>query len=356
MSLVQKAKTLADPMSKAGLAARCADLERQVSLARSSAAQAQASLKLAQQERQSVSERLDILLDTQDQVQQRKLARAAKSKSKSSASIILCANDWHSEERIERDIAGGVNEFNLDIAAARIARTWEKCIYLRDFASHISNIDNLALWLGGDLVNGVIHEELAESNFLGPTEAVLWVQDRIAEGIKALLPHFKSITVVTSYGNHGRSTAKRRISTGYRHSWEWLAYHNVAHTFASERRVAFQICRGYHNWLDIQGHGVRFHHGDAVRFQGGIGGLHIPLRRKIAQWNKTKTATLDVIGHFHEWIDDWRYVVSGCLVGHNAYAIEIGAEFQEPTQGFIVMDRQHGKVLAMPIFCDAGSN
>jgi DNA repair protein RadD len=33
------------------------------------------------------------------------------------------------------------------------------------------------------------------------------------------------------------------------------------------------------------------------------------------------------------------------------YSLEIGAEFQQPTQTFLVIDRDHGKVLACPVFC-----
>jgi hypothetical protein len=99
---------------------------------------------------------------------------------------------------------------------------------------------------------------------------------------------------------------------------------------------------------------VRFHHGDTVRYAGGVGGVHTPLRRKIAAWNRSpnKPADLDVLGHFHQFSDDWNYVVCGCLVGPNAYAVSRGFEVQPPSQTFIIVDHEHGKILALPIFCD----
>ncbi|MFV1964331.1 MAG: hypothetical protein ACC628_02825 [Pirellulaceae bacterium] len=115
-----------------------------------------------------------------------------------------------------------------------------------------------------------------------------------------------------TYGNHGRTTKRRRISTGYKHSWEWLAYNNLAGYFKTPK-IRFKIEQGYHNWLDVQGHDVRFHHGDAIRYHGGIGGVTIPLRKKIAQWNKRRHSHLDILGHFHQFIDAWDYVVCGCL-------------------------------------------
>ncbi|MGE0759480.1 MAG: hypothetical protein AB7F89_21290 [Pirellulaceae bacterium] len=181
----------------------------------------------------------------------------------------------------------------------------------------------------------------------------MYVQDHVATGIATLRREAKvdGITVVTNYGNHGRSTKKRRISTGYRHSWEWLAFNNLARYFGRTPKVQFKIEQGYHNWLTIQQRDVRFHHGDAVRYGGGVGGVTIPLRKKIAQWNKRRRADLDVLGHFHQFLDGWDHVLCGCLIGYDAYALEIGAEFQQPTQTFLVIDREYGKVLSVPIFC-----
>ncbi len=115
--------------------------------------------------------------------------------------------------------------------------------------------------------------------------------------------------------------------------------------------MTFKVEQGYHNWLTVQGYDVRFHHGDAVRYAGGVGGVTIPLRKKIAQWNKRRKAHLDVLGHFHQFIDGWDFVGCGCLVGYDAYALEIAADFQQPTQTFLVIDRDYGKVLACPVFC-----
>jgi hypothetical protein len=285
-------------------------------------------------------------------VARRKLRPGGKV-SRGQATAILCCNDWHVEGCVTRQSVDGANEFNLAIAERRIRKTWQKALFLLDFARKISNIRDLVVWLGGDLINGAIHEELEESNFLGPAEAVLYVQDHVAAGLDLLLREAKvdSITVVTSYGNHGRTTKKRRISTGYRHSWEWLAYSNLARHYRQTPKITFKVEQGYHNWLDIQGHDVRFHHGDAIRYAGGVGGVTIPLRKKTAQWNKRRKAHLDVLGHFHQFIDGWDFVGCGCLVGYDAYALEIGAEFQQPTQTFLVIDRDYGKVLACPVFC-----
>jgi hypothetical protein len=310
--------------------------------------------KLVLSDLEVAEETVERFLATQDAVTEKKLARIKKG-TKGQATAILCVNDWHLEENVEAETINGLNEFDLNIAEKRVSRLWERSLHLLEFARSVSNIKDLVVWLGGDLINGYIHEEAEETNFTGPTEAILAVDDYVATGLQMLLTHanVRSLTVVTSYGNHGRTTRKRRVSSGYKTSWEWLCYNNLAKYFRNEPKVTFKVGRGYHNWLPVQGHDIRFHHGDAVRFMGGVGGVHIPLRKKIAQWNKAgRTATLDCLGHFHGYSDDWYYVVCGCLVGYNAYAIEIGAEYQRPTQTFIVMDKQEAKVMALPLFLE----
>ena len=171
---------------------------------------------------------LETVLGTRKCVTASKLRRGGRV-GRGKATAVLCCNDWHAEGCVTRESVGGANEFNLKITDRRIRKTWRKALYLPDFARHISNIRELVIWLGGDLISGTIHEELEESNFLGPAEAVLYVQDHLASGIDLLRREAKvdAITVVTSYGNHGRTTRKRRISTGTRgngsHSTTWPA-------------------------------------------------------------------------------------------------------------------------------------
>lgn len=351
MSLLNKAQKLSSTESL--LSQRVTELESKLHQEKIKSSKLTSDLRRIQEENISIAERLDTFLETTDKINAGKVNKLNKSTNKSKSTMILCANDWHSEENVSLELTNGINEFNLDIAKKRIDRLWNKTIYMLDFVSHIAKVDDLVLFLGGDHVSGAIHAELEESNFLGPTEAILWVQDRITEGIDFLLPYFKSITVVTSYGNHGRSTIKRRISTGYRHSWEWLAYNNISKYYRKESKLRFQISKGYLNWLNIQGRDVRFHHGDSIRFLGGIGGVHIPMRRKLAQWDKAKKADFSVCGHFHEYIDDYRYVISGCLVGMNAYGIEIGVEPQQPSQAIMLVDKSYGRCVTLPIFVEA---
>jgi transposase-like protein len=267
------------------------------------------------------------------------------------ATAIICACDWHAEENIQADIVNELNVFNPDICQTRVNRLWEKSLYLIEFARQICDIQEVVLWLGGDLINGYIHEEMQEGNFCGPTEAILFIQDMIAKGIHKLKSgaNLESLRVVCNVGNHGRSIHKPRIATGYKTNWEYLGYCTMA-SQVWHPGVSWQIARGYFNYVDVQGYTCRFHHGEQMKYQGGSGGITIPVNKAIHQWNLSKRADYDIFGHWHQYLETWRWTSCGCLVGYGPYAMSIKAEYQEPTQTMIVIDKTRGKTMSIPIF------
>lgn len=318
----------------------------------------QEATKRAQAEKEcaGLAERVEILTAVQDtQKQKARIARASKRKaSRKSATAIVCLNDWHIEEEITKESTLGLNEFNLTIAKRRLDKTWAKAQMLVEFARSISRIDKLVVWLGGDLINGNIHEELAETNFLGPTDACVFAEERLVDGLESLkrIPRLKEITVVTSFGNHGRTTPKSRIANGYQHSWEYLIYKSLERLYSKDTKVHFQVAKSYHNLLEVEGKLVRFHHGDHIRYKGGVNGVGVPVRKSIFEWNQSFRADLDVLGHFHQFHCTDLYTLCNCLCGYNAYAmLAVGAKPAPPSQTFMVMDKDYGRVLAMEILC-----
>jgi len=306
---------------------------------------------MAEQELAEAAEREAVLLATAGRARPRKV-KISKTSRKAIGTAVICCNDWHAEQTIDACTVNGLNEFNADVRRRRLGRLWQKSLFLLQFARNVTQIREVVLWLGGDLISGTIHEELEEGNSLGPAESILLVEQEVVTGIKCLLEHadIDLLRVVTNHGNHGRTTKRKRIATSHKHSWEWLAYSQLAREYVEDRRVSFEVATGYHNIVDIQGSRVRFHHGDGVRYQGGVGGISIPVNKAIGQWNKSTKCDYDVFAHWHQYLDHWNWTSSGCLVGYDPFALSIKAEFQEPTQTFLVFDSERRKVMSLPIF------
>lgn len=266
------------------------------------------------------------------------------------AVAFLVASDWHVEERVVGSSINGVNTFNEKIAKKRAERFFKNSLKLIDVSTSTTKIKKIVLALLGDFFSNEIHEELMENNTMLPTEAVMFAQSLLASGIETLLKETTcDIVVPCSSGNHGRMTQKLRISTEAGNSLEYYMYHNLANHFKGNPRVQFQISDGYLNYMKVYGKTIRFHHGHAMRYMGGIGGIYIPVNKAIAQWNKIKHADYDVFGHFHQRRDGGNFICNGSLIGYNAYALSIKADYEEPQQAFFLVDKDRGKTIVAPI-------
>ena len=300
--------------------------------------------------------RLDVALGitgTKPLVAKQKFKRLKKGKPKGVA-VIVPATDWHVEERIYKAGTNGKNEFTLAIAEKRIKRFYSKVLELIEWQNALAPVKEIWHPLLGDLLSGYIHEELMETNALSPTEACVFLQDMICEGIDLWLRETKlPIFVPTCVGNHGRTTIKKRIKTSCKNSYEWLLYMSLARHYAKNRRVAWDVGTGYHNTQEIVGRKVRFHHGDGLRYMGGVGGITIPVNKSISQWDKVDQCDFDIFGHWHTFLPHYpKWVSCGSLMGYSEYSLEIKAEFQHPTQTFIVLDREYGVTQATAIFLE----
>lgn len=277
-----------------------------------------------------------------------------KKKRLSGTTVGINCSDWHYEERVDPKTVGGLNSFDVKEADKRIAKLWRKSVEMIDFVRHLAPVRSIAIGLLGDFISGYIHDELVEGNQLSPTEATLRLQEVILGGLEFIHKETKlPIDIITCQGNHGRTTQKRRVATSYRNSYEWMMYHVLRYRSIDRGLpVRWHIGNGYHNVIEIEGHKVRYHHGDAIRYHGGVGGITIPVNKSIAQWNKANSVDLDVFGHWHTYQTAFpTWISNGCLIGYGPYAVEIKADYQQPTQSLFVMDREKGLTIpSLPIF------
>ena len=273
---------------------------------------------------------------------------------KGSATVIVALSDWHVEERVDPATVNGLNDYDLDVADRRIAELSERFAVLLEHQRQLVKVPRVVVWLGGDFLSGHIHPDTAEMAQLPPLSAIRWAGERIRGFLDMVADMTPEVVVATNSGNHGRSTEKLRIGTELDHSFEQHMYLTMAGQEA-KKNVRWQVGEGYLNVVDLDGFRVRFHHGHAVSYGGGVGGITIPTNKAIAAWDRIDRADLTVFGHWHQfsWLRAGRYVSNGSLIGHSAYATRIKASYEPPCQAFVVVDHERREVTdAKPLFCD----
>jgi len=274
-----------------------------------------------------------------------------KRHNKKEAVAVALASDWHVEEKVEKSVVNNLNEYNPDIASLRIKYFFKNLLRLIRKEQYTSIINNLVLWLGGDLMSGYIHEELIESNYMSPTETLLFLKKHLISGIEFLCKESNlKIYIPTNYGNHGRTGEKLKVSTGYKNSYEYLLYKILEDYFLEkrEKRVIMQIEKGEFNFIQVFDKTIRSSHGYHIKYNGGIGGITIPAMKFIATQNRIKHADYDIWGHHHQYFTNPFFCQNGSLIGISAYGRRIGGE--EPKQAFFIIDKKRGITTQMPIF------
>lgn len=275
----------------------------------------------------------------------------------SESALVLPWSDWHIEETVLPEQVSDKNEYNLEVMEARFHNLLHGTMAWWKIVSRDTTIKTIVLALLGDFITGSIHDDLAEGNSLAPAEAIHKAYSLIVGGIKFILqntPKDVNLVIPCHSGNHGRMTKEQRIATEAGNSLEYFMYLMLKDYFQDEKRIDFIVQPGYHSYVRFfEGvFEIRFHHGHQMNYQGGVGGLTIPVNKSIAQWNKARpTVNLDVFGHFHTRFDGGSFISNGSLIGMTAYGVSIKASWEPASQTIFLVNREYAaKTFVAPIF------
>ena len=204
-----------------------------------------------------------------------KIVPALENKSEATAFII--ASDWHYEETVKPDTVSELNRYNLNIAHQRVVNLFQNGLKLYNLTRRDIVVKDIVLALLGDFITGNIHEEFLENCSLQPIDAIWTTYEELIFGIDFLLKNSDANLIIPCVsGNHPRITRQVHYSTESGNSLEYFMYRSIAKHYEGNKRVQVIVSKGYHCYLDVYGKVIRFHHGHAIRYAGGIGGITIP--------------------------------------------------------------------------------
>lgn len=272
----------------------------------------------------------------------------------SESTAVMVLSDWHYEENITPESVNGMNEFTMNIANERVKNCFKNSISLINLFRTNTTIKNVVVALLGDFITNSIHDELMAINETSPMEAIVEIYTHLVAGLELLSETFPDVhfTVVCKVGNHSRTTKKVHISTEAGNSLEYLLYYFLAQHFKPNKQFSFVLEKNYLTYFKVYDYTLRFHHGHQVKYNGGVGGITIPVKKAIAQWDKSRKANLDVFGHFHQTVIDKDFICNGSLIGYSPYAVAIKAEYEKPSQTMFLIEKTHGRTLVAPIFLE----
>ncbi len=277
-------------------------------------------------------------------------------KLKQEATAIVQISDGHFGKIIIPSTVNGLNEYNPEIARKRMDVCAENSIKLVKKERQDIAIDNLVIILGGDfLENSQLHNHSEMTTSMSPMEETLFARELLRNYILKVTEagKFKKIIVVCTRGNHARITHRMNASVDYKMNYETILYNVLKEDFKSFSNIQWTIPDSEIAEVSVYGNTLRAVHGHQIKFQGGVGGLTVPLNKYIMRMDQINKSSYNFVHHYHNLsYPTNNTTVNGSIVGYDPYALSIGCPYQPPMQSFQLLDSVRGMTIKAPIFCD----
>jgi predicted phosphodiesterase len=273
----------------------------------------------------------------------------------------LLLSDLHWGEVVRESECDGLNRYDVATARDRLRRTVETSVDL--LLNHLSAPDGypgIVVALGGDMVSGGIHDEIAETDELPPIPAVVDLRDQLVAAIDLLADQFGRVFVPTVDGNHDRNTKRRRHKRRVEHSFGWLLGNMLEQHYRTDDRVTVTVAESNDLHFRLADTTYMLTHGDSLGTRGGDGivGVLGPIRRgrqKIGATARAVGRPFDVLlmGHYHQltWLNDT--IVNGSLKGWDEYAKANRFRPEPAQQALWLTHPSKGITYQMPVLADA---
>ena len=261
-------------------------------------------------------------------------------------------SDWHYGEVVSRSQVNGVNEFNRTVARKRIERlaTTTCDLAVNHMGKSSLGYNGIVVCLGGDMLGGDIHDELAATNDRTTQQSIEDLIDLLGSAIETVATTFGKVFIPCVVGNHGRSTQKMRMKNRVFTSHEWNVYCALARYFRKSKHIQFYIPEGADAHFRVHGTRYMLTHGDSLGVKGGDGliGALGPIMRGALKTHRSESQVdnefdMMVIGHWHQALWLPTCIVNNSLKGYDEYAkLQLRAPFSRPSQMLWFDHPRHG--------------
>jgi hypothetical protein len=265
------------------------------------------------------------------------------------ATAVAMLSDVHAGANVRLCASSYGNRYSPEICRFRVKRFFSGLRWMIEGQrAQCFDIHDLVLSFTGDMIDNQLHDDQKETS-QSAIETVDWLEPLLIAGVRDLLELDVRIKLVCSFGNHGRDTIKPRRGTGAEHSYEWGMYQRIGRAL-EPLSVETLADRDAHQYVEVYGKTLHFTHGDECKYNGGVGGISIPLNKAFAQWHKVRPTYLHHCGHYHTRLDGGWWLANGSVKGYDPFAMSVKGDPQPPEQLFYLLDAKRGKTAVSPIW------
>lgn len=300
------------------------------------------------------------------------------SRTKKPLKIVWDISDIHHSEVVLPEATLGLGDYDCAMSRARLAFMAEKGIMIaEEVIGH--PIDEAMIHLLGDIVTGMIHDELTINSELLIADAVMDITVALALMILDIARRFNKVTVRCVSGNHGRFGKKASYKMDAINNWDFIVYQQLSMLLADQENVRFEIPRSFWCLSEVNGFSSLLMHGQFIKCWNTIPYygvfrtatnltdlISINLRRKVVDKqemdvveiaNVSNASQLDFryieMGHFHSSAilnkSSVEIIMNGSVIGNGEFNIFNMANGQEPKQWLLLAHPDEGYTGRYPL-------
>jgi hypothetical protein len=289
----------------------------------------------------------------------------ARSAGAGGRSIIAHLSDVHRGEAVSLAEMDGVNVYNAAVSRARLGRYFDAVASLATEHWHGAPPDEIVLCLGGDLIGGMIHAELTETNDVAVPRSVRDLGEEIAGGLAMWRKRIgRPIRVISVPGNHARLTMKPQAKRRAAHNLDLLvadfAEAAVRGAGVGPAEAAFFATASPDAYFSTYGWAWCLTHGDAMGVGGGKG--YIGPIAPITKGHRLLFDTAQKTGrrihyvltaHYHTTARTPFGWGNGSVISWNEYARDLRADPEPAKQNMLIVHERRGVIGHMELYLGA---
>jgi len=197
----------------------------------------------------------------------------------------------------------------------------------------------LHVFMLGDLVSGVIHDELRVNDEVGIVEQMILATDILAEALLMLCQAFPEVHIASVVGNHGRVSEERYFKGKATNNYDYLVSHMLERMLSGQPNLTWNIPKSFYTVEQVENERFLLLHGDVVKSWMGI--PFYGLQRAYLKWHALhvdygKPFDHMIVGHYHNpnrmTMVRNELIINGCIKGGDEYSIGAIAAACDPSQ------------------------
>lgn len=281
----------------------------------------------------------------------------------SNETLLQLWSDWHAYETVKSERVFKLNQYDGPTMARRVKTLVDSSLSIKNRMERGGWLfKRLVVGCNGDFVSGTIHEVERHSDAPSVIHAVYGTGLTLAAALRDLSPHFETIDVYCTSGNHGRLPDARRMQQkDPARNWDTAIYLYAKTALRDCPNIKFHIPESYAVLYTIEGHNFLQTHGHDIKSWNSI--PYYGIDRYGRNINALLTANAMpihyfMISHFHSLggtpAAGGETFINGSLIGGTEFSVNALGKSDLPKQWMFGVHRKYGVASRWPIIAEGG--